>query len=141
MCDIFKAFSFQANIISSYFLAIWHQFDDTIFIQANWLQSLRNKVPFLKSMDDTEGRNIATWAMLPLWEGFTASAASGNMSAWEAIETVKDLAFCMTQTLAEEGGHHTKNVPLSYDFTKVCRHLNCSPKIFWFAVKSLFSRT
>ena len=95
---------------------------------------------FLKSMDATEGRNIATWAMLPLWEGFTASAPSGNMSAWEAIETVKDLAFCMIQTLVEENGRHTKNVPLSYDFTKVCRHLNCSFKIFYFSGEVSFSK-
>ena len=97
---------------------------------------------FLKSMDATEGRNIATWAMLPLWEGFTASAASGNMSAWEAIETVKDLAFCMTQTLVEEDGRHTKSVPLSYDFTKVCGHSNCSFKIFCFSGEiSFFKNT
>lgn len=93
-------------------------------------------------MDATEGRNIATWAMLPLWEGFTASAASGNMSAWEAIETVKDLAFCMTQTLVEEDGRYTKSVPLSYDFTKVCRHLNCSFEIFCFSGEiSFFKNT
>jgi len=76
-------------------------------------------MPFLKSMDPVDGRNMATWAMLPLWEGFTVGDVSSNMSAREAIEVVKDLAYCMTQTMVEENGRLTRNVPSSYDFNRV----------------------
>lgn len=70
-------------------------------------------------MDPVEGRNIATWAMLPLWEGFTVAGASTSMTVWEAVEVVRDLAYCMTQTQAEEYGLYKSNVPSSYDFSRV----------------------
>ena len=104
-------------------LATWHQYDDTIFSPPGWLQSLRNKMPFLKSMDPADGRNIATCAMLPRWEGFTTDEARTNMTPWEAVEAVNDIAYCMTETLVEEGGHFTRNIPLSYDFSRVSHHL------------------
>ena len=112
----------QHGAFSIPFLAIWHQYDDTIFSPPGWFQSLRNKMPFLKSMDPVDGRNIATWAMLPRWEGFTTDEAKTSMTAWEAVEVVNDVAYCMTQTLIEEGGHFTKNVPFSYDFSRVSHH-------------------
>ena len=76
-------------------------------------------MPFLKSMDPAEGRKIATRAMLPDWEGFTVKGGNTSLSAWEAIETVNDLAFCMTQAHVEENDRVYKNVPSSYDFSKV----------------------
>ena len=103
-----------------YYLAVWNQYDDTIFSPPNWLQSARNKMPsFLKSMDAAEGRKIATRAMLPDWEGFTVKGGNTSLSAWEAIETINDLAFCMTQAHVEENSRLSKNVPYSFDFTKV----------------------
>ena len=102
-----------------YYLAVWNQYDDTIFSPPNWLQSARNKMPFLKSMDAAEGRKIATRAMLPVWEGFTVKGGNTSLSAWEAIETINDLAFCMTQAHVEENSRLSKNVPYSFDFTKV----------------------
>ena len=109
-----------------YYLAVWNQYDDTIFSPPSWLQSARNKMPFLKkSMDLAEGRKIATRAMLPDWKGFTLKGGKTSLSAWEglspweAIETVNDLAFCMTQAHVEEKNRAYKNVPPSYDFSKV----------------------
>ena len=109
-----------------YYLAVWNQYDDTIFSPPSWLQSARNKMPFLKkSMDLAQGRKIATRAMLPDWKGFTLKGGKTSLSAWEglspweAIETVNDLAFCMTQAHVEEKNRVYKNVPPSYDFSKV----------------------
>ena len=102
-----------------YYLAFWNQYDDTIFSSPSWFQSARNKMPFLKSMDPAEGRKIATRAMLPDWEGFTVKGGNTSLSAWEAIESVNDLAFCMTQAHVEENDRVYKNVPSSYDFSKV----------------------
>ena len=103
-----------------YYLAVWNQYDDTIFSPPNWLQSARNKMPsFLKSMDAAEGRKIATRAMLPDWEGFTVKGGNTSLAAWQAIESVNDLAFCMTQAHVEEKGRLSKNVPYSFDFSKV----------------------
>ena len=76
-------------------------------------------MPFLKSMDPVDGRNIATWAMLPRWEGFTTDEVTTSMTAWEAVEVVNDVAYCMTKTLAEENGYFSRNVPLSYNFSRV----------------------
>lgn len=70
-------------------------------------------------MDPLEGRNIATRAMMPPWEGFVVGAVSTNMTAWEAITVIKDLDYCMTKTQAKEGRNQTRNVPRSYDFNKV----------------------
>lgn len=99
---------------------MWHQYDDTIFSPPSWFQSIRNKMPFLKSMDAADGRNIATWAMLPRWEGFIVDALNTSMTAWEAVEVVNDVAYCMTQTLVEEDERLTGHVPYRYDFKKVC---------------------
>ena len=103
-----------------YYLAVWNQYDDTIFSPPSWLQSARNKMPLLKkSMDPAKGRKIATRAMLPDWEGFTMEGGNTSLSAWEAIESVNDLAFCMTQAQVEGNNRVYKNVPSSYDFSKV----------------------
>ena len=103
-----------------YYLAVWNQYDDTIFSPPSWLQSARNKMPLLKkSMDPAKGRNIATRAMLPDWEGFTMEGGNTSLSAWEAIESVNDLAFCMTQAQVVKNNRVYKNVPSSYDFSKV----------------------
>ena len=83
-------------------------------------------MPVLKAMDPLEGRNVATLAMLPRWEGFIVSSASTKMSAWKAMEAVKDLCLCMTQTLTEESGCIAQHVPSSYDFKKVSYHPICS---------------
>ncbi|XP_068694638.1 E3 ubiquitin-protein ligase rnf213-alpha-like [Montipora foliosa] len=101
--------------------AVWHQYDDTIFPSPNWYQDLRNKMPVWKSMDPVEGRNIATIAMLPRWVGFVEDRGDTSMTAWDAVKVIDDLSFCMTQTLAEEGGRETRNVPLSYDFKRILK--------------------
>ena len=42
-----------------------------------------------------------------------------SMSAWDAVLAIRDLAYCMTQTLMEEGGRVYENVPAYYSFTRV----------------------
>ena len=76
-------------------------------------------------MDPVEGRNIATWAMLPRWEGFTVDKMDTSMTAWEAVKIVNDIAYCMTQTRAQEGRHHWRNVPEGYSFSTVRNCLLC----------------
>ena len=77
-------------------------------------------------MDPVEGRIIATRAMLPRWKGFVADNVDTSMTAWNAIEVIKNLAYCMTQTLAEEYGAYRGNVPSSFDFNRVGHHfINC----------------
>ena len=106
-----------------YYLAVWNQYDDTIFSPPSRLQSARNKMPLLKkSMDPAKGRNIATRAMLPDWEGFTMEGGNTSLSAWEAIQSVNDLAFCMTQAQVVKNNRVYKNVPSSYDFSKVTQY-------------------
>lgn len=73
-------------------------------------------------MDPVDGRKVATFAMLPRWEGFTTEEAKTSMTAWEAVEVVNDIAYCMTKTLVEEDGNFARNVPSSYDFSRVSHH-------------------
>ena len=122
-CGLPELKNLAVYIAFIYYLAVWHQYDDAVFPPASWFQKIRNKMPFLKSMDPVEGRNLATWAMLPRWRGFVSETEDTNMHAWDAVETIKDLAYCMTKTLLEEGGSVDKNVPASYSFTRVSKRL------------------
>ena len=61
-------------------------------------------------MDSTEGRTIATRVMLPKWEGFTVDDVEENITAWEAIQTVNNIAYCYTQTEAMEKSRTTKKM-------------------------------
>ena len=70
-------------------------------------------------MDPVEGRNLATRAMLPRWRGFVNETEDTNMHAWDAVEAIRDLAYCMTKTSMEEGGNVYSNVPVHYDFSSV----------------------
>lgn len=72
---------------------------------------------FLKSMDRAEGRRIATRAMLPALEDLIMEEK--DSSAWTALEIIRNLASCMTDSFVEENGHCSKNVPISYDFKEV----------------------
>lgn len=74
-------------------------------------------------MDPVEGRNIATWAMLPRWEGFTIDEVNTSMTAWEAVQVISDVAYCMTRTLVEENKRFAVNVPHLYNFGRVSNHL------------------
>jgi len=47
------------------------------------------------------------------------------MTAWEAVKIVNDIAYCMTQTRAQEGRHHWRNVPEGYSFSTVRNCLLC----------------
>ena len=78
---------------------------------------------FWNKSDPLEGRNIATRAMLPLWEGFIVGQTTTTMTAWEAITAVGDLAHCMTKTQVEDLGNWKRNVPLLYDFSGVCTYI------------------
>ena len=86
-------------------------------------------------MDPVEGRDLATWEMLPRWRGFVNETEETNMSAWNAVLVISDLAYCMTQTLMEEDGRVLKNVPASFDFTRVSYRLYYLPQ----AVNYLFT--
>ncbi|PFX29705.1 E3 ubiquitin-protein ligase RNF213 [Stylophora pistillata] len=101
--------------------AVWHQYDDTIFCSPGWAQSIRKFLPFVKSTGPLEGRNIATEAMLPHWEGFNEHNVEPSMTAWKAIGIVNDLANCMTQTKVEEHGILAGNVPSGYNFKRILR--------------------
>ena len=92
-------------------LAVWHQYDDTIFSPPGKFQSFRNTIPieYVKSMDTVKGRSIATSAMLD----------EINFTNWEVVEAVNDIAYCMTETLVEKGGDYERNVPSSYNFYTV----------------------
>lgn len=48
--------------------------------------------------------------MLPKWEGFTVDDVEENITAWEAIQTVNNIAYCYTQTEAMEKSRTTKKM-------------------------------
>ena len=69
-------------------------------------------------MDAAEGRKIATWAMLPSWEGFVVDEGCSSINAWAAVAVIEDLAGCMTKSVVQEH-HQISNVPASYNFKDV----------------------
>ena len=127
---IYVNISLSLNILPFFliFAAVWNQYDDTIFSSPNFFEKVCNFMPFLKSMDPVEGRIIATRAMLPPWEEFITDEVDTSLTARDAIEIIKNLAYCMTQTQAEEHGLYKSNVPESFDFNGVGHHfINCYP--------------
>lgn len=107
------------------FSAIWHQYDDAIFSEPNLFQKLLNKLPVWKSMDVVEGRNLATLAMLPPWRGVLDKGGDTAMAAWETVQIIGDLAYCMTKSTVEEYGSNVSNVPARYSFSKVSCYSWC----------------
>ena len=70
-------------------------------------------------MDPAEGRQIATHAMLPHWKGFCVDDVAGeNMTAWEAVEQIRNVGNCMTKSQTK-GYYSHVYVPRGYDFGKV----------------------
>ena len=112
---------YKIQISCFYFLECWHQYDDTIFPQPTWRQAAQNMLPYFKSMNTVEGREIATRAMLPHWKGFCVDDVAGeNMTAWEAVEQVQNVANCMTKSQTKLQGQSAQiNVPYDYNFYKV----------------------
>ena len=103
------------------FLEIWHQYDDTIYREKNWKETVQSWIPGLKSLDAVEGRAVATFAMLPHWKGFCVDDAGETMTAWEAIEQVQNVAHCMTKSQTKEGIIVLSSVPQGFHFKKVRR--------------------
>ena len=65
------------------------------------------------------GRAVATFAMLPHWKGFCVDDAGETMTAWEAIEQVQNVAYCMTKSQTKEGRIVSSSVPYGFHFDKV----------------------
>ena len=105
------------NLHLFFLSATWHQYDDAILGEKGLLQSFLNMI--WRNTDAAEGRTIATLAMLPRWEGFWVGKSHRDMTAWEAIEEVKDVAYCMTQSYGECNRVVRQCVPRGYVFDKV----------------------
>ena len=88
------------------------------------MESFRNKMPLLsKAMDPVHSREVATQAMLPRWEGFCTDSQEGmKMTAWEAINYVQNVAYCMTNSETVDHnyvGFPHSDVPSGYNFGRV----------------------
>ena len=99
------------------FLETWHQYDDTIYPGPTLSEQLLKYVPFVKSVDISEGRNIAIGAMLPHWEGVCVDDAGKEMTAGDTIQKVQNVAHCLTKRRTKQDGIvHTTDC---YNFDKV----------------------
>ena len=103
------------------FLETWHQYDDTIYPGLTWSEQLRQFLPFAKSVE--EGRKIAIGAMLPHWEGVCVDDAGKEMTAWDTIQKVQNVAYCLTKRRTKQDGRvYTTDC---YNFDKVRAILLC----------------
>ena len=103
-------------------LGTWNQYDAAIFPEPTFKESIRNIVPLIsKAMDRVHSRELATLAMLPRWEGFCTGSQEGlQMTAWEAVEQTRNVAYCMTSSESVEGyGYPRSDVPSGFNFGKV----------------------
>ena len=86
-------------------------------------QSVLNLLPWIKAMDPVQSIELATLAMLPRWEGFCTDKLEGvKMTAWEAVERVLHVEYCMCNSESMEGYNYTTlrlDVPKGYDLGKV----------------------
>ena len=66
-----------------------------------------------------EGRNIATRSMLPHWEGVCLDDAGKEMTAWDAIQKVQNVAHCMTKRNTKQDQKVYSYDVVYYNFGKV----------------------
>ena len=71
-----------------------------------------------------EGRNIATRSVLPHWEGVCLDDAGKEMTAWDAIQKVQNVAHCMKKRNTKEGQNVYSYDLVHYNFGKV-RAISC----------------
>ena len=111
--------TFRTNVV--FLSGTWNQYDAAIFPAPTFAESIRNFVPLIsKAMDRVHSRELATLAMLPRWEGFCTGSQEGvQMTAWEAMEQIQNVAYCMTNSECIEGNYITSDVPSAYNFGKV----------------------
>ena len=95
----------------------WHQYDDAIFSQPGFWDSIRSFFPHWKN-DPAEGRRLAMIAMLPEWERI--SLKEGGMNAHDAFSEINSVVHCMSKAEIENGGRYYPRIPYGFDFMEVC---------------------
>ena len=100
--------------------ATWHQYDDAIYSEPGFFDSLRNRIPFLRTfnLDTADGRRMAMMTMLPDWDKI--SDVDGGINAHVVLSEINNVVYCMSKTEFENGGGFFPRVPNGFDHCKVC---------------------
>ena len=101
--------------------ATWHQYDDAIFSQPGFWNSVCSHLPLLKSItqDPVEGRRKAMLAMLPDWDSISTEEGGSRMKAHDAFAEIKTVVYCMSHAEYENGGHHFLKIPDGFNVKEV----------------------
>ena len=99
------------------FLGTWHQYDDAIFSQPGFWDSIRSIFPHWKN-DPVEGRKSAMKAMLPEWEKI--SLKEGGINAHDALSEINSVVHCVSKAEIENDGLCYPRVTYGFDFIEVC---------------------
>ena len=105
--------------------ATWHQYDDAVFSEPGFWDSIRNHFPLLKNLaqDPVEGRRMAMLAMLPDWNNISTVEGGSRMNAHAALTEINKVVYCMSHTEFENGGCHFPRILIDFNVMEVCKHL------------------
>ena len=114
--------------------ATWHQYDDAIFSQPGFWDSLLMRTIV---QDPAEGRRLAMLVMLPEWDKISLVEGRDHMKASAALTEINGVVYCMSNAEVENGGYHFLRIPCGFKFMEVCtvRRFCCGPSVAFFRRK------
>ena len=104
------------------YTATWHQYDDAVFSEPGFLESLCSHIQPLRSIvrDPVEGRRMAMSAMLPELDSIFADHRGERLTAPAAIKEINKILNCMLNCVFENGGHRFPRELFGFDAKQVC---------------------
>lgn len=102
------------------FKGTWHQYDDAVFSEPGFWDSVRNRFPMFRNLaqDPAEGRRMAMMAMLPDWDRI--SIKEEGLSAHAALKEINNVVYCMSRAEFENAGCSHPRLLWGFDVMQVC---------------------
>ena len=96
--------------------ATWHQYDDAVFSQPSFWDSIRSLFPKWKVSDAAEGRRLAMMAMLPKWGEISEKEGTNGHAT---LNKISNVLHCMSRAEFENGGNFYPRIPDGFSATEV----------------------
>ena len=96
--------------------ATWHQYDDAVFSQPSFWDSIRSLFPKWKVSDAAEGRRLAMMAMFPKWGEISEKEGTNGHAT---LNKINNVLHCMSRAEFENGGNFYPRIPDGFSATEV----------------------
>lgn len=96
--------------------ATWHQYDDAVFSQPGFWDSIRSLFPQWKVDDAAEGRRLAMMAMLPEWGEISEKEGTNGQAT---LDKINNVLYCMSRAEFENGGNFHPRIPDGFNAVQV----------------------